>query len=186
MTTDLRAIVREAADRIGIGEQVADKIPADAGQIVVLRSDQLDTAQDAFQLLKTLAWVLNSDPRRFRERRMAPDRQAQRRSRRRSGRARRRSLGLVAANLTGNYLVNSLVSERNTRPAANDAWDILTELMRGSFRLLIVVGILFLVASWLAGPGPPSGRLAESPRTCPPGSALAVRRPGRSSPGSSS
>ena len=58
MTLDLRAIVREAADRIGIGEQVADKIPADAGQIVVLRSDQLDTAQDAFQLLKTLAWVL--------------------------------------------------------------------------------------------------------------------------------
>ena len=58
MTLDLRAIVRETADRIGIGEQVADRIPADAGQIVVLRSDQLDTAQDAFQLLKTLAWVL--------------------------------------------------------------------------------------------------------------------------------
>ena len=37
VTLDLRAIVREAADRIGIGEQVADKIPADAGQIVVLR-----------------------------------------------------------------------------------------------------------------------------------------------------
>ena len=75
------------------------------------------------------------------------------------------ALGLVAANLTGNYLVNSLVSERNTRPAANDAWDILTELMRGSFRLLIVVGILFLVASWLAGPGP---RAAASRRALAP------------------
>ena len=40
-----------------------------------------------------------------------------------------------------------------TATAANNAWDILTDLMRGSFRLMIVVGILFLVAAWLAGPG---------------------------------
>ena len=52
------AIIIEAADRIGIGDQVVDRIPADAGQIVVLRSDELDTAQNVFQLLKTLAWVL--------------------------------------------------------------------------------------------------------------------------------
>ena len=56
VTLNLRAIILEAADRIGIGAQIADKIPADAGQIVVLRSDQLDTAQNVFQLLKTLAW----------------------------------------------------------------------------------------------------------------------------------
>ena len=55
---DLRAIIIEAADRIGIGDQVVDRIPADAGQIVILRSDELDTAQNVFQLLKTLAWVL--------------------------------------------------------------------------------------------------------------------------------
>ena len=58
VTLDLRAIILEAADRIGIGDQVVDRIPDDAGQIVVLRSDELDTAQNAFQLLKTLAWVL--------------------------------------------------------------------------------------------------------------------------------
>jgi hypothetical protein len=155
VTLDLRAIVRETADRIGIGEQVADRIPADAGQIVVLRSDQLDTAQDAFQLLKTLAWVLPILT-------LAAFAGAVwlRTDRRKAVRGVGvavlvvGALGLVAANLTGNYIVNSLVSERDTRPAANDAWDILTELMRGSFRLLIVVGILFLVASWLAGPGP--------------------------------
>ena len=62
---------------------------------------------------------------------MAADRQAQSRSRRRVAVLVVGALGLVAANLTGNYIVNSLVSERNTRPAANDAWDILTELMRG-------------------------------------------------------
>lgn len=154
VTLDLRAIIVEAADRIGIGEQVVDRIPADAGQIVVLRSDELDTAQDVFQLLKTLAWVLplltlvafgvavwlSGDRRR----------------------AIRGIgwvvvvvglLGLVAARLTKNYVVDSLVERRDDRQAAGNAWDILTELMRGSFRLMVVVGLLFVLAAWLAGPG---------------------------------
>ena len=154
VTLDLRAIIEEAADRIGIGQQVSDKLPADAGRIVILRSDELDTAQNAFQLLKTLAWVLPlltlaafglavwlaSDRRR----------------------AIRGTgwvlvvvgiLGLLAANLTRNYVVDSLVARKDDRQAANNAWDILTDLMRGSFRLMIVVGLLFVLAAWLAGPG---------------------------------
>ena len=151
---NLRAIIEEAADRIGIGQQVADKIPADAGRIVILRADELDTAQNVFQLLRTLAWVLPlltlvafalavwlSGDRRH---------------------AVRGTgwvlvvvgiLGLLAANLTRNYVVDSLVARDDDRQAANNAWDILTDLMRGSFRLMIVVGILFVVAAWLAGPG---------------------------------
>jgi hypothetical protein len=154
VTLNLRAIIDEAADRIGIGQQVADKIPEDAGRIVILRADELDTAQNAFQLLKTLAWVLplltlvafgvavwlSGDRRR----------------------AVRGIgwvlvvvgiLGLLAANLTRNYVVDSLVAREDDRQAASNAWNILTELMRGSFRLMIVVGILFVIAAWLAGPG---------------------------------
>jgi hypothetical protein len=153
VTLNLRAIILEAADRIGIGDQVADKIPADAGQIVVLRSDQLDTAQNVFQLLKTLAWflpiltLLAFGVAVW----LARDR-------RRAVRGIGATLvvvglvGLVAAKLTRNYVVDSLVARRDDRQAAGDAWDILTELMRGSFRLMIVVGLLFLVAAWLAGP----------------------------------
>src|SRR5712691_9164317 len=58
VTLNLRQIILDAADRIGIGQQVANKIPEDAGRIVILRSNQLSTAQSTFQLLKTLAWVL--------------------------------------------------------------------------------------------------------------------------------
>ena len=154
VTLNLRAIIDEAADRIGIGQQVADKIPADAGRIVILRADELETAQNGFQLLKTLAWLLPilaliafalavwlSDDRR---------------------RAVRGTgwvlvavgiLGLLAANLTRNYVVDSLVAREDDRQAANNAWNVLTELMRGSFRLMVVVGLLFVVAAWLAGPG---------------------------------
>jgi len=145
---NLREIIDEAADRIGIGQQVADKIPADAGRIVILRADELDTAQNGFQLLKTLAWVLplltlvafalavwlSGDRRR----------------------AVRGTgwvlvavgvLGLLAANLTRNYVVGALVSREDDRQAANNAWNILTELMRGSFRLMIVIGLLFVIAA---------------------------------------
>src|SRR4029078_2419296 len=121
----------ERADSIGIGQQVADKIPADAGRIVILRADELDTAQNGFQLLKTLAWVLplltlvafalavwlSGDRRR----------------------AVRGSgwvlvafglLGLLAANLTRNYVVGSLVSREDDRQAANNAGASLTEQKR--------------------------------------------------------
>jgi hypothetical protein len=154
VTLNLRTIILEAADRIGIGKQIADKVPADAGNIVILRSDQLKTAQNGFQLLKTLAWFLplltlvafGVAVWLARERRRAV---------RGVGAVLVAvgALGLVAANLTRNYLVNSLVADRETRPAANDAWNILTDLMRSSFRWMIAVGILFLVAAWLAGPG---------------------------------
>jgi hypothetical protein len=50
-------------------------------------------------------------------------------------------------------VVDSLVAREDDRQAADDAWNILTDLMRGSFRLMIVVGLLFVVAAWLAGPG---------------------------------
>ena len=153
VTLDLRAIIIEAADRIGIGDQVVDRIPADAGRIVILRSDQLDTAQNVFQVLKTLAWFLPLLT-------LAAFGLAVwlARDRRRAVRGVGAVLvavalvGLVAGRLTRNYIVDSLVARRDDREAASDAWDILTELMRGSFRLMLVVGLLFIFAAWLAGP----------------------------------
>ncbi len=151
---NLRGLVLEAADRIGIRDQVDARLQADAGRIEILRSDELDTAQDAFQLLKTLALVLPVLALLAFAGAvwLAPDRR----------RALRGVgitilvvgiLGLLAAALTGNYVVDSLVEERDARPAANNAWDIVTDLMGASFRWLVVIGALFIVASWLAGPG---------------------------------
>lgn len=154
VTLDLREIVQEAADRIGIGQQVADKLPEDAAQIVILRSDELDTAQDVFQLLKTLAWILP-----LLTLAAFAGAVALARDRRRAVRGAGFVLavvglvGLVAANLTRNYVVDALVAEEDDREAADNAWNILTELMRGSFRLMIVVGTLVVLAAWLAGPG---------------------------------
>jgi hypothetical protein len=153
VTLNLRAIIQEAADRIGIGDQVADKLPADAGRIVILRADELDTAQNVFELLEALAWLLPILT-------LIAFGIAVWLAGERRGAVRGIGivlvvvgiLGLLAARLTRNYVVDSLVARQDDREAAGNAWDILSELMRGSFRLMIVVGILFLIAAWLAGP----------------------------------
>ncbi len=154
VTLELRPIVLEAADRIGIRDRVEERLPEDAGRIEILRSDELDTAQSAFQLLKTLAWVLPlltlvafgfavwlAGERRRAVRGIGITLVVV------------GVLGLLAAKLTGNYVVDSLVAQRDNRDAAGNAWNILTDLMRGSFRWMIIVGILFVVVAWLAGPG---------------------------------
>jgi hypothetical protein len=161
VTLDLRPIVLDTAERIGLRDEVEGRLPADAGRIEVLRSDELDTAQNAFQLLKALAWLLPILTLLMFALAvwLAGDRR----------RAVRRVgitvlvvgvLGLVAARITGNYVVDSLVADTDTRTAAGNAWDILTELLRTSFRWLVLVGVLFLVAAWLAG----SGRRATAAR----------------------
>lgn len=154
VTLDLEQIILDAADRLGIRKQVADKLPEDVGRIEILRSNELDTAQDAFQLLKALAWLLPIVT-------LVLFALAVGISRRRRATLRGIGIaiviagvvGLVAANVTGTYLVDSLVNDRDTRDAAGNAWDILTVLLRSSFRWQIAVGVLFVLAAWLADPG---------------------------------
>ena len=48
---------RHAGNEVGIGERLDATLPADAGQVVILESDQLSTAQDAVKAIKALSWV---------------------------------------------------------------------------------------------------------------------------------
>jgi hypothetical protein len=154
VTLDLEPIVLEAADRIGIRSQIEGKLPDDVGRIEIVQSDELDAAQDGFQILKTLAWILPllSLAAFALAIWLARDR---RRATRNLGFVVLAVglVGLVAVNVVGNYLVNELTSATDVRTAASEAWEILTELLRGSFRALAVFGALFVVAAWFAGVG---------------------------------
>jgi hypothetical protein len=154
VSLDLEPIALEAAERIGLPDSVQDEIRARVGTIEILRSDELDTAQDGFQLMKTLAWFLPILTLLLFALAVWIAR-----DRRRAVRKIGFTLvvvgivGLLAVNVVGNYLVDSLVADTENRAAAGNAWDILTELLRASFWWLIPIGVAFVVASWLAGPG---------------------------------
>ena len=54
---DLKQLITELEARTGIGGRVVSRLPADAAQVTVLRSDQLELAQDAFTVLDALPIV---------------------------------------------------------------------------------------------------------------------------------
>jgi hypothetical protein len=173
VTLDLGDIVREAADRIGVSDSVESRIEEDAGRIVILRSDDLDTAQDAFSILNAIAWVLPLLTVVLFGLALWLAGQRRRPTVRAIGFAVFLSgvLGLVAVNVVGWYLVGELATDNESHQAGESAWSILTELLRASFRLQLVLGLLFLLAAWIAGPGP---RAVGVRRTLAP--ALARRR----------
>jgi hypothetical protein len=156
VTLDLGDIVRETADRIGVSDSVQQRIDEDAGRIVILRSDELDTAQDAFQIMNAIAWLLPLVTLAVFALALWLSGGRHRVTVRALGIAILVSglLGLLAVHVAGWYLVGELATDRQSREAGEDAWGIVTELLRGSFRLQIVVGLLFLLAAWVAGPGP--------------------------------
>jgi Short C-terminal domain len=156
VTLDLRAIVIEAADRIGVSDSVQRRIDPDAGRIELLESDELDTAQDAFQLANTVAWVLPLVTLLIFGLAIWASRGRRRLTVRAIGIAVLLAgvLGLLVAKLAGRYLVEELAADSDSRDAGHNAWEIVTELLRGSFRLQIAIGLLVLLGAWIAGPSP--------------------------------
>jgi len=153
---DLRPLVTRLADRFAFVSNVSDRLPEDAGRIVILRSDELKAAQDVTQGLKVIAawvWVLAlaafaaaiwlaRGRRRLELRAIA------------IGFVIGGVLLLVVRSLAGRYVVDSLVSSESVSPAAREAWNIVTRLLEGSGWSLVIVGVVTLVGVWLAGAGP--------------------------------
>ena len=57
---DLKSLLEETQARVGIGGRVAARLPDDAAEITILRSDQLAAAQDGLKILRPLPIVLVS------------------------------------------------------------------------------------------------------------------------------
>jgi hypothetical protein len=154
VTLNLGGLVTNLADQVGIGASLAEKLPEDAGQITVLRSDQLKTAQDVVVAVKGLALLLSlltllcfglaiylSSEGRWVTVLYC-------------------GISLIAAGfasivlreVSGGIVVGALVSEESVKPAAEEAWSIATSLMTSIATTVIVVGVLFCVAGWLASP----------------------------------
>jgi hypothetical protein len=59
---------------------------------------------------------------------------------------------IVARQIIGGIVVDQLVVDQSVKPAAESAWSIATSLMTSIATTVIVVGVLFGAAGWLASP----------------------------------
>jgi hypothetical protein len=151
---NLGSLLTNLAEQVGIGESLAEKLPPDAAQIEILRSDQLKTAQDVAIAIKGLALLLSiltfvcfgAAIYLSRDERWVTVLLS--------------GIGLIAAgfavlvvrHIAGGIVVDQLVKTENAKPAGEAAWEIGTSLMTSIATTVIVVGILFAIAGWLASP----------------------------------
>jgi hypothetical protein len=132
---------------------VAEKLPGSAARIVVLRSDQLELAQDLVRFLKAAAIVLLVLSLGLFALGVYLARGWRREALRACG------IGflfagaaaLVVRTLAGNAVVDALATTESVRPAAEAAWSIGTSLLAQAATATLIYGVVIVVAAWLAG-----------------------------------
>lgn len=150
---DLRPLVIQIGDQVAVIGKVAERLPESSGRIAIIEESQLETAQTATRILRSVAdwmWLvalvvaalaiwLARGRRRLELRAIA--------------------LGLLVVGLlmlavrrfAGDYLVDSLVKDDAVKPAAHDAWSILTQVLADRAWVWIIFGVVTLVGVWFVG-----------------------------------
>jgi Short C-terminal domain len=151
---DLGAILNQVANQVGVGGNLASKLPPDAAQLTIMKSDQLEAVQTGVRILRTLAWLLAALAIVLYA--MAIYLAGARR------RETLRAVGiafiavgvavLFAHGLAGNYVVGALTTTAASEPAADATWSIATSQLVEIAQGLLLYGVVIVLAAWLAGP----------------------------------
>lgn len=158
---NLDALLSQVSGQLGVGEGIAEKVPAGAGKLTILKSDELSTAQSIAQLIRKLPVVLTllalllyglaiflAGPRRRQALRSAG-----------LGFVAAGLLALIARSIAGGAVVDALVVNEAAKPAAEAVWSIGTSLLVTVAVSAIAFGLLVFIAAWLAGPSKWAKRL---------------------------
>jgi hypothetical protein len=153
---DLEPLIIQLGERVAIVGRISERFLAnpDAGRITIIEADQLETAQTLTQFLKFLGTWLWLVPVALWALALW------------LAAGRRRSIltmigissivagliVLVIRRVTGSLVVDELATTESVEQAAGDAWDILTSLLRDGGLTLLGIGVILLVAVWIAGP----------------------------------
>jgi hypothetical protein len=160
---ELKPLVEQIADRVGLPPEVADRIPDDTATLTIIKEDQIESAQKMVSLLKGLAIVftilgLGSFGLAIY---LASDR--------RQMTVLWCGLVLILAgvavlalrHLAGGEVVDSLVQNESNIEAGDHAWSIGTSLMRSIAITVLIYGALFVIASWLGSQTKSARRVRE-------------------------
>jgi hypothetical protein len=164
---DLRPLVLRLGDRFGFVDNLASKIPQGSAQVTIIQSDDLKTAQDITHWLEQIAnyvWIL-ALACWFGAIWLARGRRRQE--------VRSLGIGLMAVGilvllarwLAGKYFVDQIVLSDTVRPAASDAWNILTDSLAAAGWVVLIGGALTVAGAWLVGPSerPTAARATLAP-----------------------
>lgn len=154
---DLKPIVLRLADELGLGGRLEGRLPENAGQIEIMKGNQLETVRKGVKVIKVLSYLLFFLV-------IALYAAAVYLSRER----RKLLLGvgisvlvvglliLVVRRFAGNYLVDALNNNPDTKGAVSATWAIGTELLRNTGINGVIYGIVIIFAAWVAGPSRPA------------------------------
>ena len=153
VTLNLRTLVVNIGTELGFGDELDARLPQDAGQIVILQSDELEAAQTGVKLIKWMSWLVILIA-------FACYAGAVWLARGRRGMLRNVGaalfivgiLLLVIRRVVGNYIVDALSSGESVRDAIGHSWLIGTSLLAEVAWALIIYGIVILIGTLLAGP----------------------------------
>jgi len=155
---DLRPIVLQLADRLGLAKQVDERLPGDIAQLEVADAEQLQTARTITRILEGLAWLFSLGT-------LALFAAAAYLAKgRRWMVVLAYGLGLVGAGLAAialrgvaeGLVIDELARTEAARPPAEAAWLISTDLLGSIATSVILYGVLFSLASFLASPAGPA------------------------------
>jgi hypothetical protein len=155
---DLGPLLDQFVEQTGFGERIVQKIPPDAGQIVVMKGNQLDVARKSVKVIRVMSFFLSFLVLALFVLAVY------------IARGRRRTILLAAGSsmvvvglivlvirrLAGRYLVDSLVSNADAKHPVSAVWAIGTELLRNVGINALILGILVVLAAWIAGPSRPA------------------------------
>jgi uncharacterized membrane protein YozB (DUF420 family) len=158
VSLNLGSLITNLAGQIGLAKSLAEKLPPDAGQIEILHSDELKTAQNIAVAIKGLALVLSILTFLVFGLAIYLSKEGRWVSVLFSG------IGLIAAgfavivarHIAGGIVIDQLVKQESVKPAGEAAWSIGTSLMTSIATTVIVIGVLFAAAGWLASPTSPA------------------------------
>jgi hypothetical protein len=162
VSLNLRQIVADLADRLGLPSSLAEKLPASVANLKVVTSSQLGLVRNGAKALQALAiWLTIITIALYALAVFLAH-----------GHRRRTLMWvgwslvlaglivLVGRKIGQGQLVSAVTSDAAIEPAANDAYSVATSLLVQVASSAIIIGIPLILAAWLAGPA----RWAEAAR----------------------
>ena len=154
---NLGEIAASVATSLGLGN-VASKIPPDAAQITVLKSNQLEAVQNGFKALRGITLVVVLLTLLLYVIAVVVARDRRRQALRMVGWSLIVAgvLALLVRTFVGQQVVDSLSTTASVRAAVSDTWDVASSLLVQAAQSTIAYGVVVVLGAWLAGPTRPA------------------------------